>query len=154
MKVSEAWLIYIIAILVVYVILSVTGIGNTLQLPVKLLIALIVGAIIVLIIVPGITTFSADDRTWYSLLLVIAFVIPLLFAVWLIWKGQFNMIKLTGQQSCITEQNVTCEDDVCYLHSETKTCGDQKTITTYSGNGANVPTSKRTFKLSQQLNES
>lgn len=91
MNSSQAWLIYILVVVIIYLLLTLAD--NTVHISSlsRLLIAFIVGALIILIIAPGITSTTPDDRIWYSLLILVAFLVPIILFLWMLWTQRFNV---------------------------------------------------------------
>lgn len=139
MRVSEVWLIYILVVVISYIIIhSLIG-KNTVDIVVKLFFAMLIGAILILILIPGITADDANSRTFYSLLLLVAFIVPLIIAVYIFITGRYK--NMTGMLGAIgdkmklngdhLEQEVECDGDKCNVVKETHTAGDKKTTTIF-----------------------
>ena len=112
MRATEAWSIYIILVLVVFILLTLAS--NRLSLGVRAFISLVIGALIVLIIAPGVAT--NDDKSWYGLLILFAFIAPLILGVWLFWTGNMNF---PGFGECLVERTVDRKGNVL---SESRVC--------------------------------
>ena len=126
MRASEAWLIYILSVLVIYVLLTICGLShfdNT----VRLFISFLIAAIIIFILAPSTTE---EDRAWIGLLYIVAFVLPLVFAIWLIFVKR-NFFGLTGNENVpldtavnegntIVERTIECDRETgeCELVDE------------------------------------
>lgn len=111
MRVTDAWLIYVLIVLGVFILLSFCGPTASFDLPTKLFFAFLVGVIIILILIPGITPVP-EDRSWYSLLLIFSFLAPLLLAFWMIWTQRWSKIKLASNEPV---NEYACNDDGCRL---------------------------------------
>jgi uncharacterized membrane protein len=122
MRVTDAWLIYVLIVLGVFILLSFCGTSSAFDVPTKLFFAFLVGVIVILILIPGIVAVP-EDRTWYSLLLIFSFLVPLLLAVWMIWTQRWSHLSNhlsrsyaeTGTGSANAGMTVEheCEGDVC-----------------------------------------
>ena len=100
MRVTDAWLIYILVVLAVFILLSFCGPSHHLDVPTKLFLAFLVGVILILILIPGIVALP-EDRTWYSLLLIFSFLAPLLLAAWMLWTQRWSHL-FTGNRAGYT----------------------------------------------------
>lgn len=105
MRVTDAWLIYILVVLFVFILLSVIPASASFDLPTKLFFAFLVGVIVILIIVPNIVALP-EERTWYSLLLIIAFLVPIGLAAWMIWQRRWPSIPGLTAESSPGEESV------------------------------------------------
>lgn len=86
-------MIYVIAVLVVYLVLTLADSRLNIDSLTRLLIGLVIAAIVVLIIAPGISSATPDDRVWYSLLLLFAFLVPILLFVWMLWTQRLSFFN-------------------------------------------------------------
>lgn len=128
MRVTELWLVYILVIVGIYILLSVTGISNNIDRTARLFFSLLVGAIVVFIFLPSINLTTPDDRTWYSLLLLIVFLLPLFIAAWIVWQrgNVSNMLGCAKDTNCtVLENKVECRGDVCAVVGAKKKCNGQ-----------------------------
>ena|SRR5579883_3066147 len=103
MRVTDAWLIYILVVLFVFILLSLVSVSSSFDLPTKLFFAFLVGVIIILVIVPNIVALP-EDRSWYSLLLIVAFLVPIGLAAWMIWQRKWPTLNMG--ESSDGEENV------------------------------------------------
>lgn len=139
MRVSEVWLIYILVIVISYIVIQYITRGNNIDFVVNLFFSMLIGAIVILILIPGITADDANSRTFYSLLLLVAFIVPLLLAVYVFISGRHknmtNMLSSIGDKMNFygdhVEQEVECDGDKCNVVKETRTFGDNKTTTIF-----------------------
>ena len=135
MRVAEAWLLYILIVLGVFLLLTFCRCFS-LDLPTRLFIAFIIGVILILILIPGITSVTADERTWYSLLLIIAFFIPLAIAIWMLWTRRdilaFTNSNAGSGDGCTVQRESVCGvDGACRVVSETYKCGNKVDVRRY-----------------------
>ena len=116
MRVTDAWLIYVLIVLGVFILLSFCGNSTSLDVPTKLFFSFLVGVVVILILIPGIVALP-EDRTWYSLLLIFSFLAPLLLALWMIWSQRWGHIGLSmgSGESSGSRNEYNCEDGVCQL---------------------------------------
>ena len=98
MRVTDAWLIYILVVLFVFIILSLVSTSASFDLPTRLFFAFLVGVIIILVLIPNIVALP-EERSWYSLLLVIAFLVPIGLAAWMIWHRRWPSLNLSESES-------------------------------------------------------
>jgi hypothetical protein len=116
MRVTDAWLAYIVVTLVVYVLLSFCNCRLQWSQTVKLLVAFLAGLLVVLFLIPSINPTSDMERTWYSLLLIVGFLIPLGLAIWTAWSNRM----IPGLNDGV-EEVYQCDEDKCELISSTAT---------------------------------
>lgn len=91
MRITSAWFLYILVVLASFITLSLIpfkGSLSSMDISVKLLISFAIGLLVFFILIPGITAETIDERTWYSLLLLIAFFTPLALLIWVLWSRQ------------------------------------------------------------------
>lgn len=129
MQVANAWLIYILVVLGVFILLSWCSNHFNFDTPVKLFLAALVGAIVILIVIPGVIANTSDERTWYSLLLIIAFLGPLLLALWLAWSR--GWLWKQGGLNAETNREWDCTGGECRLLRETQSDGYYRDVYTY-----------------------
>lgn len=136
MQVSSAWLIYILVVLFVFILLSWCVTHLNLDGLVKLFIAAVIGAIVMLIVIPGVGAVTPDERTWYGLLLIIAFLGPIVLAVWLAWSRGW-LWKQGGIQNIPPghQREFECTDSGCRLVRETQSDGQNHDVYYYEGTG-------------------
>jgi hypothetical protein len=87
MNVSTSWLIYILLSAITFFILSF--IATNLITPVKLLISLLVGALAVFLSAPSLDIETGAERMWLGILLMIAYIAPILIGLYIIWRGGY-----------------------------------------------------------------
>ena len=124
MRVAEAWILYILVVLGVFIILTLCK-CFALDILTRLFLAFLIGVILILILIPGITSVTADERTWYSLLLIVTFFVPLVLALWMLWSKRDLLSNKLGDSCTIEKQSVCDSDGYCRIVSETRTCGNQ-----------------------------
>ena len=99
MNVSTSWLIYILLTAITYFILLF--IAKNLITAVKLLISLLVGAFAVFLSAPSLDIETGLERMWLGVLLIIAYITPIVVGLYIIWKGGYFNNTL-----CIMEGNI------------------------------------------------
>lgn len=120
MDVSLLWLIYILTVLIVYFLLSICSMKIKFDMITKLFLALIVALIVVLFSIPHITPHGSSEKTWYSILLLVAFLAPLAIALWLIWtRNRGQVLTMLGIEDGDVRQ-FDCDNDQCVLRKETR----------------------------------
>jgi hypothetical protein len=87
MNISTSWLIYILVTVVAYLILKY--VATNLMGSVKLMIALLVGALAVFLSAPSLDIESGMERIWMGVLFVVAYVAPIIMGLYIIWKGGY-----------------------------------------------------------------
>ncbi len=87
MNVSTSWLIYIIVTLVTYFLL--TFIAKNLLTTVKVLIALLVGALAVFLSAPNLEIETGAEKLWLGMLLIVSYIAPISIGLYIIWKGGY-----------------------------------------------------------------
>lgn len=120
MRISQAWVIYIAAVLIAYIIFSLIP---QLCTPVKWLLAFIVGLIVFLAISPKIRQLTPADITWYKTLLVVAYGAAILSAIWAVLS--YNTGNDAPGKACVAEKVFNCSGGVCELVSEGLNCSPQ-----------------------------
>lgn len=121
MQVTNAWLIYILVVLALFILLSWCSTQFHFDTTVRLFIASLVGAIVTLIVIPSVIAQTSDERTWYSLLLIVAFLGPIILAVWLAWSR--NWLWNTGGSNVGNQREFSCDENGCRLLRETQSDG-------------------------------
>ena len=120
MQIGQAWLIYIIAVIIAYFIFSLwPGLCN----PVRWLLAFIIGLIVFLWIAPSIVQITQSDIAWYNTLVVVAVILVALWAVLSYYPA--------GEQSpanCKTDQVYECHGNVCELRAEQMKCPQGRAV--------------------------
>ena len=104
MNVSTSWLIYILLSAITFFILSF--IATNLITPVKLLISLLVGALAVFFSAPSLDIETGAERMWLGILLMIAYIAPILIGLYIIWKGGYFNDAL-----CVREVNKVVSEE-------------------------------------------
>ena len=104
MNVSTSWLIYILLSAITFFILSF--IATNLITPVKLLISLLVGALAVFLSAPSLDIETGAERMWLGILLMIAYIGPILIGLYIIWKGGYFNDAL-----CVREVNKVVSEE-------------------------------------------
>ncbi len=129
MRIAEAWLIYILVVIVAYLVLHF--IYRNLNAVGKLFIALLIGALVVFIITASITTTS-DDRVWLGFLVLFAYLFPLLLGLWILFTGgYFNNLNL-NPTPCDSATSPTLLT-TCNKTSTTGPCKENN-VYTFDGN--------------------
>lgn len=117
MQVFEAWLIYLFVVAIVWVILTaVTAFSNFNQ-GVKLFLALLVGAIVILFTTTSVEFVCSDDRFWYCLLMIFAYLVPILIGLWLLLNGGWDTMRgfaLDDNGEPKVDRTYVCEGSDCY----------------------------------------
>lgn len=122
MNPSQAWFVYILVVIIVYILLSIIAYTNRLTTIARLFLAFLIGALLIFILSPSIITKSDSDRTWYGLLVLVAFVIPLVLGVWLIFTYRDGNL-LQGQGDCVLERTIQCDSNgSCRVVGEERHC--------------------------------
>jgi hypothetical protein len=112
MLASAAWLIYIIAIVIIYLLL---GFIKSLELtgPIKFLIAAIIAGLIIFILAPNAST-SADHGT-LGLLYIVAFLLPMILALWMIFVSK-SFPGLDNENGVVIERTLEYDPDTGRRH--------------------------------------
>lgn len=133
MNSSQAWLIYILVVLIIYLLLTLAD--NTIHINnlSRLLIGFIVGAFVILIIAPGIVTTSPDDRVWYSLLILIAFLVPIILFLWMLWTQRLNFAGFSNCLSPIRSPGAASVEETQTCDVDGKNCRTTRIIETSNG---------------------
>jgi hypothetical protein len=87
MNISTSWLIYILVTAIAYLILRF--VAKNLMGSVKLMIALLIGALAVFLSAPSLDIETGMERMWMGVLFVFAYVAPILMGLYIIWKGGY-----------------------------------------------------------------
>ncbi len=121
MRVSDACLIYVLIVIIVFILLSICGLKTKLNNVSKLLIAMLIGLLVLLILVPSIAPVTSGERTFYGIFLMFAIIVPIILAIYVVWKGNYlNRImehepELQNGQS---KREYLCDGDKCELAKE------------------------------------
>lgn len=127
MQITGAWLIYILVIIVVYGLLTFANCRLGWSNITRLLVAFLLGLIAVLVLIPAIQTATENERTLYSLLLILGFIVPLGLALWMAWKK--NLIpglEGTDASGCKTESEYSCNGDSCQISRKKTVCPNSR----------------------------
>jgi len=87
MNVSTSWLIYIVVSGIVYILM--TFIAQKLLPPVRLMVALLIGALAVFLSAPSLEIETGQQRIWLGILFMIAYLSPIIVGIYIIWKGGY-----------------------------------------------------------------
>lgn len=121
MSPSQAWLIYILVVIIAFVLLSIITYTSHLNTIVRLFLSFLIGALLIFILSPSIIVKNDADRTWYGLLVLVAFVVPLILGIWLIFA--FRSGNLGQQNECVVERTIQCDSDgACHVAGESRHC--------------------------------
>lgn len=125
MHVFEAWLVYLIVVAVVWIVLVGVDAFKGMTAQAKFFLALLAGAIVVFFMTAGIEIHCPDDRFWLCLLLLLAYLAPLLIGLWLLWRGGWDNMRnfAMGENGQTKIDKVfVCENQDCYpIMTEIKT---------------------------------
>lgn len=126
MQVGQAWLIYIIAVIIAYFVFTLwPGLCN----PVRWLLAFIVGLIVFLIIAPSIVQITPSDIAWYKTLVVVAYGATILLALWAVLSYYPTGEDSSGaHDKCKVDQVYACEGGICELMSEQLKCPQGRAV--------------------------
>jgi len=124
MRSAEAWLIYILVVIVTFLLLTFITFTSTLSTPLRVLISFLVGAFVIFIMSPSIVAKTDTDKTWYGILVIVAILIPLIIGIWLIFSNRCRNLIENG---CVIEKTVECDKDtgVCEVVGVTEHCPAQ-----------------------------
>ena len=117
MQVFEAWLIYLIVVAIVWIVLSAVDVFASLSPAAKFFLALLAGAIVVLFTTSNIEAQCADDRFWFCLLMLFAYLAPLLIGLWLLWNGGWDNMRgfaMNDNGEPKIDRTFVCEGSDCY----------------------------------------
>lgn len=116
MHVFEAWLVYLIVVAVVWLILQGATCFGVLGGGAKLFIALLAGAIVVLFMTGSIQNKCPDDSFWICLLLLFAYLAPIIVGLWLLFNGGWDCMRkyTTGDCDVKVDHTYVCEGNTCY----------------------------------------
>jgi len=158
MNSATAWLIYILVVIITYFLLTYITFTNNLSTAMRLLIAFIIAAAIIFIISTSIVATSNTDKTWYAVLVVVAFVIPLILAIWIIFDHYRNNYAQEG--ACVIERTIQCDDKtgVCHVTGENTHCpkdnGIGSMVNQYMGNNQSKPYDTKINNQPRSYNQS
>lgn len=119
MNVGAAWLTYFLVVLISFIIFAlifrgVGGCNSWCSGPVfwnALFFALLLGAIAVFFISHCITLKTSGDKTWYSILLIVAYVLPLIFLLVALFKG--GWWEAMSKDEPETSTTIECDESGC-----------------------------------------
>src|SRR5579863_4053808 len=96
--VGTVWIIYIITVLIVLIIFWIAlkftqNPCNRRHYGIAFFLATVIGAIAVLIAAAWLNTatLTSSENAWLSVLLVVAFLIPILVIFYIVWAGQYSI---------------------------------------------------------------
>lgn len=135
-SVSTAYLIYILVILGIFALLSLCSFKVKFDMMTRIFLAFLVAAVVTLFLIPHIESITSSEKTWFTILILAAFLIPLGFAVYIVWqknRGQLN--ALFGIEDGDHEHYICDEQGKCTLKNSTKREGGlRKTYEYVRGN--------------------
>ena len=130
MNIYEIWLIYLVIVLVVWITLVGSDAFKGWSSASRLLVALIIGALVVIFLSGCLITTCPDENFWISLLFIFAFLAPILIALWLLATSWGNVKSyVTGCDDVKVDRKYVCNGDVCWPLETTVRAGDG--ITTF-----------------------
>ena len=121
--VPSLWLLYIIVVVIVLVIAWIiyalmkknkgsVGLGTF------LFIATLIAAIITYIASMSLnySLLSQSDRTWLMILYIVMFILPVIFLIFMFWRGEHKSSMSCGQQEnqmcgAVTKDKIKCDED-------------------------------------------
>ena len=125
MQIGKAWLIYILAVIIAYFIFSLwPGLCNA----VRWLLAFIVGLVVFLLIQPKIVAITQTDQAWYKTLLVVAYVAPILMALWAVLSYYPQGDASVPGDKCEVNRAYSCQGGVCELVAEQLKCPQSRAV--------------------------
>lgn len=123
MNVVGAWLLYILVALGVFVLLSLCTMKLRFDMTTRIFIATVISLIVLLFAIPHITPASSGERTWYSILLIVAILLPLAIAIWFIWTHNRDQLAYIFGMGDGNHKHYECVGDSCRLKTETRRNG-------------------------------
>ena len=78
-----------------------TFIAQKLLPPVRLMVSLLIGALAVFLSAPSLEIETGQQRIWLGILLMIAYIAPIVVGIYIIWKGGYfnSMLCVKGRRS-------------------------------------------------------
>jgi len=129
--VSSLWLLYIIVVIVVLIIAWViyalmkknrgsVGLGTF------LFIATLIGAIVTYFASMSLNydLLSQTDRTWLMVLYIVMFILPVIFLIFMFWRGEHKgaaSVCCSGdvnQENVVTKDKIKCDTETGKCHIE------------------------------------
>lgn len=82
------WIIYIAVVILSFLLVGYLGAARSFggKWWVNAFLALLLGAIVVYVLTPFVTLNTQSDRTWLGVLLLVAYILPLVAALFMIWS--------------------------------------------------------------------
>jgi len=107
--IQSLWILYILIVAIITAAL-VSGWGAGMRWSTGLFLALFVGAIVIFLLSIGINMEELDkkDSDALGLLLVIAYVLPMLAALWVVFEVTYPSVKYTVSEEC-DEDGTNCQ---------------------------------------------
>jgi hypothetical protein len=123
MSPSQAWLVYILVVIVAFLLLSIIAYTNKFNTITRLFLSFLIGALLIFILSPSIITKNEGDRTWYGLLVLVAFVIPLILGIWMIFAFRSGNVNFGQRGDCVVERTIQCDETgACHVAGENRHC--------------------------------
>jgi len=160
MTVGILWGIYIVVVVLSYIILwlllsAAQTYYRSISYGTTFLFATLLGAIAVFIGAAGLdpNQLSSTDKTWLSVLFLIAFLLPVFVIMYIVWAGEYASI--TGEENCMpawckepkckqdkckddcyTKETIHCDRDtgLCHIKKKKVHWGNNVTKVIYSSN--------------------
>ena len=130
MNVGTAWWVYILVVIIAFIIfwLLFRGLSggwcNKYVWLNALFFALLIGAIAVFFIGQSIILKTSSDRTWFSVLLIVAYLLPLILLLVCLFQG--GWWEMMAKDECQTSTDVVCDPSGCQTKKITSKCGNDK----------------------------
>jgi hypothetical protein len=123
MSPSQAWLVYILVVIVAFLLLSIIAYTNKFNTITRLFLSFLIGALLIFILSPSIITKNEGDRTWYGLLVLVAFVVPLILGIWMIFAFRSGTGNFGQRGECVVERTIQCDETgACHVAGENRHC--------------------------------
>jgi hypothetical protein len=129
MNVSTVWLLYILSILISYVILLV--LTPKMLIEIRVLLSFLVGGISIFLSTSSLTINNEKDQVWLGVLHIIAYSIPIVISLYILWKlGLFNKKSITDSdnQYCVVTNIYDIVDGTRVLKSIEEVCKPNSNI--------------------------
>ena len=128
-NVGALWIIYIIIVAIMFLLFwlllgSIQKYYASMSYGFALLIATLIGAIAVFVGAAWLdpNQLNTNEKTWLSVLFVIAFLVPIFIILYIVWAGEYASI--TGEDDCLPSWCKSlcnpCDEDLCIKDEKTR----------------------------------
>lgn len=134
MRVIGVWLLYIVAVILVFIVLTLPQISK-LKMGAAAFFALLIGAIAVFVASLTVSSdITQNEKNWLAVLQVIAYLLPIIALVYMIHKGEHKHFGKEEEEICSIHETVVCDSEtgVCLPVKKKISCGSNVSRVRYT----------------------